>query len=96
MRLEGRVAVITGASSGIGKAAAWLFVREGAKVIVSCHNAPRGEKVTEEITNAGFDATFVYADVASYADVERMLQTAIEKYGRLDIRYYRGKMAQVN
>lgn len=85
MRLEGKVALITGASSGIGKAAARFFAKEGARVVIACHNISRGEKVTGELKNAGYDATFVGADVRSYADCERMIQTAMDKYGRLDI-----------
>ena len=85
MRLKDRVAVITGAGSGIGKASAKLFAKEGAKVVVVDINAETAEETAQEIKRGGGEATPVQVDVSSAADAERMVQTAIDSYGRLDI-----------
>lgn len=85
MRLKGKVAVITGAGSGIGKATAKLFAQEGAKVVVADIDPKMGEVVVREIKGAKGEATFVRVDVASPADIQRMVQTAVNSYGRLDI-----------
>ena len=85
MRLKDRVAVITGAGSGIGKASAKLFAREGAKVVVADINGEKAKETVEEIKKEGGEATPIQVDVSSAADNERMIQTAIDSYGRLDI-----------
>ena len=85
-RLAGKVAVITGSSSGIGAATARLFGREGAKVIVVAnHNADGAQSVVESITSAGGEALFVAADVAVEGDCKRIMDTAVAAFGRLDI-----------
>jgi NAD(P)-dependent dehydrogenase (short-subunit alcohol dehydrogenase family) len=85
MRLEGKVAVITGAGSGIGKASAELFAREGSKVVVVDKNPNSGQEVVLEIKKEGGTATFIQADVAHVIEVQNMIQAAIQLYGRLDI-----------
>ena len=85
MRLKGKVAIITGAGSGIGEASAKLFAKEGAKVVVVDIKPECGEKVVTQIKEAGGEATFLCADVSLAADAERMIQTALNFYGRLDI-----------
>ena len=85
MKLKGKVAIITGAGSGIGKAAAELFAEEGAKVLVVDWNRDNGEATTSTICARGGEAIFCYADVSKSQDVERMVTTALEKYGRLDV-----------
>ena len=85
MRLKGKVAVITGASSGIGRATATLFAQEGAKVVVADINSKMGEDVVQQIKEAKGEATFVKVDVSSPADLQRMIQTAITSYGKIDI-----------
>jgi NAD(P)-dependent dehydrogenase (short-subunit alcohol dehydrogenase family) len=84
MTLKGKVAIVTGASSGIGKAIAQLYAREGAAVVLSDLNKEAGEIVAEEIRKAGGEAMFVAADVADPADCERTVKAALEKYDRLD------------
>jgi NAD(P)-dependent dehydrogenase (short-subunit alcohol dehydrogenase family) len=84
-RLEGKVAIITGASSGIGKASAVIFAREGAKVVVVCRTATAGEETVGEIKEAGGEAIYVGADVSKTEDVQRMIKTTVYAYGRLDI-----------
>jgi meso-butanediol dehydrogenase / (S,S)-butanediol dehydrogenase / diacetyl reductase len=85
-RLTGKVAVITGSSSGIGAATARLFAREGAKVVVVAnHNAAGAQQVVDSIRAAGSDAVFAQADVAREADCRRIMDTAVATFGRLDI-----------
>jgi len=84
-RLDGKVALITGAGSGIGRATALVFCREGAKVAVVDYVPAGGEDTVGVITEAGGDAIFVEADVSRAADVERMVKTTVDRYGRLDI-----------
>src|SRR5580692_1586703 len=81
MRLANKIAVITGAGSGMGKAMAQLFVREGAKVVC----ADRSGKEEETAAHLGDAAVAVHVDVAISADVRLMIDTAIQKFGRLDV-----------
>jgi len=81
-RLKGKVAVITGAGSGIGAETAHLFAAEGAKVLVADMRAEYGEKVAAEI---GGPAVFQAADVSREADVRAMIETAAERWGRIDV-----------
>jgi NAD(P)-dependent dehydrogenase (short-subunit alcohol dehydrogenase family) len=83
--LQGKVAVITGSTAGIGRAGAIAFAREGAKVVVSGRNRQRGEKVVGIIRGQGGEASFVPADMLVVADIERLVKKAVEIYGRLDI-----------
>jgi NAD(P)-dependent dehydrogenase (short-subunit alcohol dehydrogenase family) len=85
-RLEGKVAVVTGSSSGIGAATAGLFAREGAKVVVVANqNVAGGEEVVRSIRDEGGEALLVQADVAVEADCKRIMDSAVEAFGRLDI-----------
>jgi len=83
--LQGKVAVITGSTSGIGKAGAILFAQEGAKVVVSGRSRQRGEEVVSIIREQGHEASFVPADMLVMADIERLIKIAVDTYGRLDI-----------
>jgi len=83
--LDGKVAIITGAASGIGRATAELFAKEGAQVAAADWHAQEGEAVAGELRRGGADATFVQVDVSSSDDVQRMVRTAVETYGRLDV-----------
>ena len=71
--LEGKVAIDTGGSSGIGRAAAHLFARDGAKVVVADINIEGGEETVQMITKAGGEALFVRTDVSKAAEVEAMV-----------------------
>ncbi len=83
--LEKKVAIITGAGSGIGKATAELFAKEGAKVIVSDINEANGKSAVDEIKKKGGEAFFVKADSSKPEDNEALVKQALEKYGSLDI-----------
>lgn len=84
-RLAGKVAFIAGATSGIGRAAAGLFAREGAKVVVTGRRIAEGEATVEEIRSAGGDAIFVQVDVAQADSVEHAVRKTVETYGKLDV-----------
>lgn len=85
MRLEGKVAVVTGAASGMGRATAELFAKQGAKVVVSDINLEGAEKVAAGITENGGKASAVKTDIADAADVAAMIASAVSEYGKLDI-----------
>ncbi len=83
--LKNRVAVITGAASGMGRASAVLFARHGAKVLVADVNETQGQRTVETIQSNGGDAIFVHTDVSSDEAVSRMAQAAIQRWGGIDI-----------
>jgi NAD(P)-dependent dehydrogenase (short-subunit alcohol dehydrogenase family) len=85
MRLAKKVAIITGAATGIGRAAALLFAREGARVVVADVDEEGGRETVTLIEEAGGEALYVRVDVTRPTDVERMVRTAVETYGRLDV-----------
>jgi NAD(P)-dependent dehydrogenase (short-subunit alcohol dehydrogenase family) len=85
MRLEGKVALITGGGSGIGEAAAVLFAREGARVAVLGRTEEKLEKTVKRIEAAGSEGLAVEGDVASYPDMERVVGEVVAKWGRLDV-----------
>jgi NAD(P)-dependent dehydrogenase (short-subunit alcohol dehydrogenase family) len=86
-RLEGKVALITGAGSGMGRAAAELFAGEGARVVVTDVVDDAGNSAVAAVRAAGGDATFVRADVSSWSDCEAMVQCATDTYGALHVLY---------
>ena len=85
MRLAGKVAIITGAGAGIGRATALLFAKEGAKVVVADRDSERGAETASIIREDGGEATFIQVDVSKAADAERMARATAETYGKLDI-----------
>jgi NAD(P)-dependent dehydrogenase (short-subunit alcohol dehydrogenase family) len=86
-RLEGKVALITGAGSGMGRAAAELFAREGARVVVTDIDEAAGAGAVAAVRGAGGDATFVRANVAEWDDCQTMVATAVDTYGGLHVLY---------
>jgi NAD(P)-dependent dehydrogenase (short-subunit alcohol dehydrogenase family) len=92
-RLENKVALVTGAGSGIGKASALAFAREGAKVVVEDIVVDAGEQTANAIMESGGEATFIKADVARAAEVEAMINKTVELYGRLDCAYNNAGLA---
>ncbi|MGK7925453.1 MAG: SDR family oxidoreductase [Spirulina sp.] len=82
--LQGKVAIVTGASAGIGKATALRFARAGASVVVASRGVVEGEQTAHEICERGGDAIFVKTDVSQASEVEAMVNKTIDVYGRLD------------
>ncbi|HZT44438.1 MAG TPA: glucose 1-dehydrogenase [Chthonomonadaceae bacterium] len=85
MRLKGKVAIITGAGVGIGRASALLFAKEGAAVAVVDRNAETGRETVERITREGGKAIFIHADVSQTDAVQRMFQETLAGFGKLNI-----------
>ena len=82
--LEGKVALVTGAGRGLGRSCALMLAGRGAKVVVATQTAENGEETVRLIHEAGGDAVFVQTDVSVEADVERMVKTALDRFGQLD------------
>ncbi len=85
MRLEGKVALITGGGSGLGQATAQLFASEGARIVVADLSDENAAQAVEKIAEAGGEATSVSGDVSVNQDAERMVVRAVESYGRIDV-----------
>ncbi|MQF69133.1 SDR family oxidoreductase [SAR202 cluster bacterium AD-804-J14_MRT_500m] len=85
MRLEGKVALITGAASGIGKATAELFAREGAKISVTDVNETSVKAVADAIVAAGGDAVYSVGDVSLSDDAKRIVETTINAFGKVNV-----------
>lgn len=83
-RLEGRVAIVTGASSGMGKTTALQFAKEGASVVVAARRQEEGEQTAKEIRESGGTAMFVQTDVSRWDDVQAMVEATLSEFGRLD------------
>src|SRR5881227_4454209 len=99
---SGKVALVTGGTSGIGKATAIEFARAGAKVVLTGRREKEGAQVVDEIRKLGGDAAFVRTDVAKDADVKAMVDFAVGKFGRLDAAFnnagveWKGPLDQAN
>ena len=85
MRLADKIALITGAGSGIGEATAKTFAREGATVVVADIDDLNGQRVVQEIQHTGGRAEYIHADVGNPTDIEQMIAFTTERCGRLDI-----------
>lgn len=85
MRMKGRVAVITGGSTGIGRATAVLFAQEGAQIVIASRTETTGQETVQEIVAQGGDAYFLPTDVTRAGDVRGMVDGALKRYGRIDV-----------
>lgn len=85
MRLKDKVAIVTGAASGIGQAIAQVFAKEGAKVVVNDINDKGGEATVKSITDCGGEALFVHADVSNSGEVRNMVKVTLEKFGGINV-----------
>ena len=83
--VKGKVAVVTGATAGIGKAIAQVFAQSGMKVVLAARRKELGEKIAEDIRKVGGEAIFCQADVAKEEDVSKVMQTAVDTYGALHV-----------
>src|SRR5271169_1480187 len=85
--LEGKVGLVTGGTSGIGRETAVLFAKAGAKVVVAGRRVLEGEETIELVRTAGGEGLFVKTDVSKTSEVETLIQKAVERFGRLDIAF---------
>src|SRR5215510_3864481 len=86
-RLQGKVAFITGAGSGIARSATHIFTREGAKVVIAELKSELGRACEQSVRESGGDATFIETDVTKEDSVKNAIQQAVTRYGKLDILY---------
>ena len=85
MKLKDKVAIVTGSTSGMGRATAVLFAREGAKVVVTGRNEERAKAVVDQIKKEGFEAMYVIVDTSKVEDVKILVDKTLEAYGTVDI-----------
>jgi NAD(P)-dependent dehydrogenase (short-subunit alcohol dehydrogenase family) len=84
-RLKGKVAIVTGGGSGMGRSACILFAKEGARVVAAEMDAKTGQETVDIIKKAGGDAVFVKTDVSNPSDCQKMVKTAVDTYGKLNV-----------
>ncbi len=85
MGLKGKVAIVTGASKGIGKSIAEHYASEGAKLVISARHVDAIQKVNDELKSSGYDSIAVVADMANENDIKKLVRTAFDTYGRIDV-----------
>jgi NAD(P)-dependent dehydrogenase (short-subunit alcohol dehydrogenase family) len=95
MRLKDKVAVITGGGTGIGRATALLFAREGARVVVADYNEETGQQTVDDIKARNGEAIFVRADVSRETDVQNMIAAAVSAYKKVDILFSNAGIGEV-
>ena len=95
-KLDGKVAITTGATSGMGRATAKLFAAEGAKVVVTGRNEERAKEVVDDIKAAGNEAIYVIADMTNMDDVKKIFDVTMETYGTVDILFNNAGMLSMS
>lgn len=93
--LIGKVAIVTGGSSGIGKATAIAFAREGAKVVVASRREKEGQETVKQVQSAGSEGFFIKTDVSKETDVSAMVEKTIATYGHLDYAFNNAGIEQI-
>jgi NAD(P)-dependent dehydrogenase (short-subunit alcohol dehydrogenase family) len=93
MKLEGKVALITGAATGIGRATALLFAKEGARVVVADINQKDADETVQRIKRDGGEAFFAYTNLLNVTEIEKMVRTTVATYGKLHIFYHNAGVA---
>jgi len=94
--LENKVVIITGASSGFGEDAAWLFANEGCKVVLAARRVDRLQNLAAKIQNEGGEAIAIPMDITKHADIQNMVKSTIDLYGRIDILYNNAGIGRVD
>jgi len=95
MKLKGRVSIITGGNSGIGRATALLFAREGSRVVIAGRNPSRGREVVAAIRKEHGEATFVRTDVSKSPDVRKLIETTVKRFGKVDVLFNNAALSPV-
>ena len=95
-KLDGKVAIVTGATSGMGRASAKLFAKEGAKVVVTGRNEERAKEVVDDIRNDWNEAIYVIADMSNLDDVKKIFDKTMEEYGTVDILFNNAGMLSMS
>jgi len=95
-KLDGKVAIITGATSGMGRESAKLFAAEGAKVVVTGRNEERAKAVVDDIKAAGNEAIYVIADMANLDDVQKIFDATMDEYGTVDVLFNNAGMLSMS
>lgn len=93
MKFDSKVAIVTGGASGIGEATVRMFASEGAKVVIADFS-DRGQTLSEELNAQGYDTLFVKTDVTQEAEVQRMVEQTVAKFGKLDILFANAGIAK--
>ena len=93
MKIQGKVALITGAATGIGRATAILFAKEGAQVVIADINEKDADETVQTIKKDGGDALFTYANLVNTIELEKMVRTTVATYGKLHIFYHNAGVA---
>ncbi|RAP44554.1 MAG: 3-oxoacyl-ACP reductase [Methanosphaera sp. rholeuAM6] len=95
-KLDGKVAITTGSTSGMGRATAILFAQEGAKVVVTGRNEERAKQVVDQIKEEGNEAIYVIADMSNLDDVKKIFDVTMEEYGTVDILFNNAGMLSMS
>ena len=95
-KLDGKVAIVTGSTSGMGRETAKLFAAEGAKVVVTGRNEERAKAVVDDIIEAGNEAIYVIADTSKREDIKKIFDTTMEKYGTVDVLFNNAGMLSMS
>ncbi len=85
MKLKDKVAIITGATNGMGRATAYLFAKEGAKVVITGRNEARAKEVVDQIREDGGEAEYLLVDMSNLEDVKKIVPFTVDKYGTVDV-----------
>lgn len=95
-KLEDKVAIVTGATSGMGRDSAKLFAAEGAKVVVTGRNEERAKAVVDDIKAEGGEAIYVIADMANLDDIQKIFDTTMDTYGTVDVLFNNAGMLSMS